>query len=113
MLAVSNISRAANAVRNRIDSDVLSPVRLTSADFRSCSCSGSGATTRQGLARTAVSPGHPRRGADGARIQAHQPSRHADDGRRVIVALLPTGKETVEKVFPGLNQHEAGPSPSG
>ena len=41
-------------------------------------------------------------------------SRHADDGRRVIVALLPDGTETIEKVFPGFNEKNTRqPSPSG
>jgi DNA-binding MarR family transcriptional regulator len=34
-------------------------------------------------------------------------SRHPDDGRRVVVRLRAEGKETIERVFPEFNKHEA------
>lgn len=110
MLAVSNIYRAANAVRNRMEREVLSPVGLTWGGFtilfvlwvwgdreagelaEDC---GIAKGTLSGMLTTLEKSGLIGR------------SRHADDGRRVIVTLLPDGVETIEKVFPGFNEHEA------
>jgi DNA-binding MarR family transcriptional regulator len=36
-----------------------------------------------------------------------QRSRHAEDGRRVVVALRKEGRDTIESVFPEFNRFEA------
>ncbi len=110
MLAVSNIYRAANAVRNRMERDVLSPEGLTWGGFtilfvlwvwgeretgelaEDC---GLAKGTLSGMLTTLEKGGMVDR------------SRHPDDGRRVVVSLEAAGQETIEKVFPRFNEHEA------
>jgi DNA-binding MarR family transcriptional regulator len=110
MLAVSNIYRAANAVRNRMERDVLGPEGLSWGGFtilfvlwvwgeretnelaEDC---GLAKGTLSGMLATLEKTGLVER------------SRHPDDGRRVVVTLLGEGKETMERVFPEFNKHEA------
>jgi DNA-binding MarR family transcriptional regulator len=110
MLAVSNIYRAANAVRNRMERDVLGPEGLSWGGFTilfvlwvwgdretnhlSDDC-GLAKGTLSGMLSTLEKTGLVER------------SRHPDDGRRVVVRLLAEGKETIERVFPEFNKHEA------
>jgi DNA-binding MarR family transcriptional regulator len=110
MLAVSNIYRAANAVRNRMERDVLGPEGLSWGGFTilfvlwvwgdretnhlADDC-GLAKGTLSGMLSTLEKTGLVER------------SRHPDDGRRVVVRLLAEGKETIERVFPEFNKHEA------
>lgn len=110
MLAVSNIYRAANAVRNRMERDVLGPEGLSWGGFTilfvlwvwgeretnelADDC-GLAKGTLSGMLTTLEKSGLVGR------------SRHPDDGRRVVVALLEEGHETIERVFPEFNKHEA------
>jgi DNA-binding MarR family transcriptional regulator len=110
MLAVSNIYRAANAVRNRMERDVLGPEGLSWGGFtilfvlwvwgeretnelaEDC---GLAKGTLSGMLATLEKTGLVER------------TRHPSDGRRVIVALIEEGRETIERVFPEFNKHEA------
>lgn len=110
MLAVSNIYRAANAVRNRMEREVLSPEGLTWGGFtilfvlwvwgdretgelaEDC---GLAKGTLSGMLSTLE------------RSELVVRSRHSEDGRRVIVSISPSGQETIEKVFPRFNENEA------
>jgi DNA-binding MarR family transcriptional regulator len=110
MLAVSNIYRAANAVRNRMERDVLGPEGLSWGGFtilfvlwvwgdretnQLADDCGLAKGTLSGMLSTLEKTGLVER------------SRHPDDGRRVVVRLLAEGKETIERVFPEFNKHEA------
>ena len=110
LLAVSNIYRAANAVRNRMERDVLSPAGLTWGGFtilfvlwvwgdsetgQLAEDCGLAKGTLSGMLTTLE------------KSQLVGRSRHAEDGRRVLVTLLDKGRETIETVFPEFNRHEA------
>lgn len=110
MLAVSNIYRAANAVRNRMERDVLGPEGLSWGGFTilfvlwvwgdretnelADDC-GLAKGTLSGMLSTLEKSGLIER------------SRHPDDGRRVVVDLLDEGRQAIERVFPEFNKHEA------
>ena len=109
MLAVSNIYRAATAVRNRMEREVLAPAGLTWGGFtilfvlwvwgeRETSelaeeC-GIAKGTLSGMLSTLEKGGLVAR------------SRHPEDGRRVLVSLLEAGREKIERVFPDFNRRE-------
>lgn len=110
LLAVSNIYRAANAVRNRMERDVLGPVGLSWGGFtilfvlwvwgdretgQLAEDCGLAKGTLTGMLTTLEKTGLVAR------------SRHPEDGRRVQVALLSGGRELIEEVFPEFNRHEA------
>jgi DNA-binding MarR family transcriptional regulator len=109
LLAVSNIYRAANAVRNRMEREVLSPAGLSWGGFTilfvlwvwgaketaelADDC-GLAKGTLTGMLHTLES----------SRLVARE--RHPEDGRKVVVSLRPLGTETIESVFPRFNQFE-------
>lgn len=110
LLAVSNIYRAANAVRNRMEREVLSPAGLTWGGFTilfvlwvwgdretgelADEC-GVAKGTLSGMVATLERSGLVSR------------SRHPVDGRKVIVHLEDAGEEQMEELFPVFNAHEA------
>ncbi len=109
LLAVSNIYRAANAVRNRMEKEVLGAAGITWGGFtilfvlwvwgdretgQLAEDSGLAKGTLSGMLTTLERMGLVRR------------ARHPEDGRRVIVKLLPDGRELIESVFPRFNQFE-------
>lgn len=109
LMAVSNIYRAANAVRNRMEREVLTPAGLSWGGFtilfvlwvwgeretgelaRDC---GLAKGTLSGMLRTLES---------NALVQR---SRHPVDGRRVLVSLSAAGRDRIEDVFPEFNARE-------
>ncbi len=110
MLAVSNIYRAGNAVRNRMEREVLAPAGLTWGGFtilfvlwvwgeretaQLAEDCGLAKGTLSGMLSTLEKSGLVER------------SRHAGDGRRVVVRLLPDGLDKIESVFPEFNRYEA------
>ena len=110
MLAVSNIYRAANAVRNRMEREVLGPAGLSWGGFtilfvlwvwgeretgQLADDCGLAKGTLSGMLSTLEKSGLVER------------SRHSDDGRRVVVRLLDGGLDTIELVFPEFNRYEA------
>ncbi|MGH8947442.1 MAG: MarR family winged helix-turn-helix transcriptional regulator, partial [Acidimicrobiia bacterium] len=110
MLAVSNIYRAANAVRNRMEREVLGSAGLSWGGFTilfvlwvwgeretgqlAADC-GLAKGTLSGMLTTLEKGGLVER------------SRHAEDGRRVVVRLGQRGRHKIESVFPEFNRHEA------
>lgn len=110
LLAVSNIYRAANAVRNRMEREVLAPEGLSWGGFtilfvlwvwgdretgdlaEDC---GLAKGTLTGMLQTLERSGLVSR------------DRHPDDGRRVIVRIEPAGGDVMETVFPVFNEYEA------
>ncbi len=103
MLAVSNIYRAANAVRNRMEREVLGPAGLSWGGFtilfvlwvwgeretgQLADDCGLAKGTLSGMLSTLEKSGLVER------------SRHSDDGRRVVVRLLDGGLDTIELGFP-------------
>jgi DNA-binding MarR family transcriptional regulator len=110
MLAVSNIYRAATAVRNRMEREVLTPAGLTWGGFTilfvlwvwgdretgdlAGDC-GVAKGTLSGMVSTLEKLGLVRRW------------RHPDDGRKVVVGLEAAGLEKIEVLFPAFNAHEA------
>jgi MarR family transcriptional regulator, organic hydroperoxide resistance regulator len=110
LLAVSNIYRAANAVRNRMERELLSGAGLSWGGFtilfvlwiwgdretgelaEEC---GLAKGTLSGMLTTLEKSGLVER------------SRHPEDGRRVNVSLLQPGLDKIEALFPEFNQMEA------
>lgn len=110
MLAVSNIYRAANAVRNRMERDVLALEGLTWGGFTILFVlwvwgqrETGGLAEDCGLAKGTLS-GMLTTLEKNSLVER---SRHREDGRRVVVSLSPAGEEKIEKVFPLFNEHEA------
>lgn len=110
LLAVSNIYRAANAVRNRMERDVLGPVGLTWGGFTILFVLWvwGDRETGQLAADAALAKGT----LSGMlttleRGDLVSRDRHPEDGRRVIVHLTDEGRERIEDLFPVFNQHEA------
>ena len=110
LLAISNIYRAASAVRNRMEKEVLGPVGLTWGGFtilfvlwvwgdRETAQLAEDASlakgTLSGMLTTLEKAGHISR------------QRHSSDGRRVVVHLENDGRDLIEEVFPVFNDHES------
>jgi MarR family transcriptional regulator, organic hydroperoxide resistance regulator len=110
LAAISNIFRAANAVRNHMERNVLRDVDLSWSSFvtlfvlwiwgemetgrlaEECAVSKG---TLTGVLST----------LEKRKLAARKP--HQSDGRRVLVRLTPGGKRLITKIFPAFNQHEA------
>ena len=110
MAAVSNVYRAANAVRNRVERTVLAPHDLTWTgwvvlwvvwiwgDIESrhvAAEAGISKGTLTGVVNTLMT-----RGLLSRRV-------HPDDARRVLLSLSPKGQELMTAVFPEFNAVEA------
>ena len=110
LLAVSNVFRAATAVRNHMEREVLSPHQLSWSAFvvlfvlrvwgaqeshRLAREAGITGGTLTGVLSTLERRGFARRTA------------HPTDGRRVIVSPTDTGNQAVDEIMPAFNQHEA------
>lgn len=110
LLAISNIYRAANAVRNRMEREVLSSRGLSWGGFtilfvlwiwgdretgQLADDCGIAKGTLTGMLQTLE------------RSDLISRSRHPDDGRRVLVLLEGGGKELIESVFPTFNEYES------
>lgn len=110
LLAVSNIYRAANAVRNRMEREILAPVGLSWGGFTilfvlwvwgdretgalATDC-GLAKGTLSGMLQTLERAGLISR------------ARHPGDGRKVVVHMEPPGHRLIEEVFPAFNEYEA------
>lgn len=110
LAAVSNIYRAANAVRNRMEREVLGPAGLTWGGFTvlfvlwvwgnretgelAADC-GLAKGTLSGMLQTLE------------RSSLVSRARHPEDGRRVIVHLEREGADALERVFPLFNAYES------
>lgn len=110
MLAVSNIYRAANAVRHRMEREVLSPAGLSWGGFtilfvlwiwgdretgQLAEDCGVAKGTLSGMVRTLE------------KLDLIDRSAHPDDGRKVMVHLKPPGEDLIERLFPTFNEYEA------
>jgi len=110
LLAVSNIYRAANAVRNRMERDLLAPAGLSWGGFtilfvlwvwgdretgELAGACGLAKGTLSGMLRT----------LEGSGVVSR--SRHPEDGRKVVVSLTGDGLEKIEALFPAFNRMEA------
>ncbi len=110
LLAVSNVFRAATAVRNHMEREVLSSHELSWSAFvvlfvlRVWGKQESHELAREagitGGTLTGVLTTLERRGFA-------QRSVHPDDGRRVIVRPTAKGRRTVDEIMPVFNHHEA------
>lgn len=110
LLAISNIHRAATAVRNRMEREILTPAGLTWGGFTilfvlwvwgeretnelATDC-GVAKGTLSGMLATLERAGMVKR------------SRHPVDGRRVIVSLEKAGEDEMDGLFPGFNELES------
>lgn len=109
LLAVSNIYRAANAVRNRMEREVLGPEGLSWGGFtilfvlwvwgeretgQLAEDCGLAKGTLSGMLGTLEKTGLVSR------------TRHPEDGRRVLVDLEEGGRKLIERLFPRFNEHE-------
>ncbi|WTX00640.1 MarR family winged helix-turn-helix transcriptional regulator [Streptomycetaceae bacterium NBC_01309] len=110
MAAVSNIYRAATAVRQHLENSVLREAELTWTAFtvlwevwiwgesetrHVAEEAGISKGTLTGVARTLETRGLLKR------------TQHASDGRLVLLALTPAGEELMARVFPAFNAEEA------
>jgi len=110
MAAVSNIYRAANAIRYRLERDVLAAENLSWGAFtvlfvlwvwgdqqtrHLAAEAGVTKGTVTGLLKTLEKRGLVRRSA------------HDEDGRLVLVSLEPKGQDVIERLFPAFNKGEA------
>jgi MarR family transcriptional regulator, organic hydroperoxide resistance regulator len=110
LLAVSNIYRAANAVRSHMEREVLTPAGLSWGGFTilfvlwvwgdretselAVDC-GVAKGTLSGMLATLERQGLVSR------------MRHPEDGRKVIVHLALAGEHAIEELFPTFNAYEA------
>ena len=109
MAAISNIYRAANVVRNHMEQKVLSDYDLSWAAFtvlfvlwiwgeqqtrNLATEAGVTKGTLTGVLKTLETRGFVLR------------QSHPDDGRLVVVRLLPAGRRAIEDVFPRFNEQE-------
>jgi DNA-binding MarR family transcriptional regulator len=110
MAAVSNIYRAANAIRHQMERDVLAEAELSWAAFtvlfvlwiwgdqqtrHLAAEAGVTKGTLTGVLKTLEKRGLARRHA------------HDVDGRLVLVSLEPAGRDVIERLFPAFNEGEA------
>ena len=110
MAAVSNIYRAANAVRNHMESTVLARFDLSWSAFvvlwvlrvwgeqeSHVLAAEAGITggTLTGVVKTMESKGLAQR------------AQHPTDGRRVVVSLTDKGRDVIDRAFPEFNAHES------
>jgi MarR family transcriptional regulator, organic hydroperoxide resistance regulator len=110
MAAVSNIYRAANAIRHQMERDVLAEADLSWAAFtvlfvlwiwgdqqtrHLAAEAGVTKGTLTGVLKTLEKRGLARRHA------------HDEDGRLVLVTLEPAGRAVIERLFPAFNAGEA------
>ncbi|MGD0241541.1 MAG: MarR family transcriptional regulator [Streptosporangiaceae bacterium] len=110
MAAVSNIYRAANAIRNQLEQQVLADEDLSWAAFtvlfvlwiwgdqqtrHLAAEAGVTKGTLTGVLKTLEKRGLARRRG------------HEQDGRLVLVSLEPRGRDVIERLFPAFNQGEA------
>jgi len=110
LLAVSNIYRAANAVRRRMERDVLTPAGLSWGGFtilfvlwvwgdretgQLADDCGVAKGTLTGMVATLEKSGLISRRS------------HPDDGRKVMVQLETPGEELIEHLFPTFNGYES------
>lgn len=110
MTAVSNIFRAANAVRNQLERSVLLPHSLTWTGFvvlwvvwiwepietkEVASEAGIAKATVTGVLNTLEGRGLVKR------------TRGADDRRQMFVELTPDGRKMMKKLFPEFNREES------
>lgn len=109
LLAVSNIYRAANAVRNRMERELLTPAGLSWGGFTilfvlwvwgdretgqlAADC-GVAKGTLSGMLATLE------------RTRMVSRSRHQSDGRKVMVNLEERGHDAIEGLFPAFNAYE-------
>ena len=110
MAAVSNIYRAANAIRNQLEQQVLADEDLSWAAFtvlfvlwiwgdqQSRHLAAEAGVTKGTL--TGVLKTLEKRGL--ARRRGHE-----EDGRLVLVSLEPRGRDVIERLFPAFNRGEA------
>jgi DNA-binding MarR family transcriptional regulator len=110
MAAVSNIYRAANAIRNQLEQRVLAAEDLSWAAFtvlfvlwiwgdqqtrHLAAEAGVTKGTLTGVLKTLEKRGLARRRG------------HEEDGRLVLVSLEPRGQDVIERLFPAFNRGEA------
>jgi DNA-binding MarR family transcriptional regulator len=110
LLAVSNIYRAANAVRNRMEKEVLAPAGLSWGGFtilfvlwvwgdretgELANDCGVAKGTLSGMIATLE------------RLDLVRRTKHPGDGRKVIVHLETEGEGKIEDLFPTFNAYEA------
>ncbi|MGD9996901.1 MAG: MarR family winged helix-turn-helix transcriptional regulator [Ilumatobacteraceae bacterium] len=110
LLAVSNVFRAATAVRNHMEREVLSPHQLSWSAFvvlfvlrvwgareshELAAEAGVTGGTLTGVLSTLERRGFAKR------------KTHPADGRRVIVQPTAKGRRTVDQIMPVFNRHEA------
>lgn len=110
MAAVSNLYRAASAIRNHFERTVLAPHDLTWTGWvvlwvvwiwediearHVAEEAGISKGTLTGVATTLESRGHLRR------------RTHPTDARRVLLSLTPAGRRLMSRLFPLFNQHES------
>ena len=109
LLAVSNIYRAATAVRNRMEKEVLGPAGITWGGFtilfvlwvwgdretgKLAEDCGLAKGTLSGMLNTLE------------RLELVERVRQLEDGRRVTVKLRAGGRQAIEVVFPRFNDFE-------
>jgi MarR family transcriptional regulator, organic hydroperoxide resistance regulator len=110
MAAISNIYRAANAIRNHMERDVLAEEDLSWAAFTVLFVLWiwGDQQTRHLAAEAGVTKGT----LTGVlktleKRDLAQRRGHEEDGRLVMVALRPKGRDIIERLFPAFNAGEA------
>ncbi len=110
LAAVSNIFRAANAIRNHMERHVLRDADLSWSSFVALfvlwiwgDMETGHLADECGVSKGTLS------GVLATLEKADLTARydHPTDGRRVLVRLTPIGKRLIIKVFPAFNQHES------
>lgn len=110
LLAVSNVFRAATAVRNHMEREVLGPHQLSWSAFVVLFVLRVwGRQESHQLAREAGITGGTLTGVLTTLERRGFATRatHPTDGRRVLVSPTPAGRRVVDEIMPAFNRHEA------
>ena len=110
MWAISNVFRSSTALRRHLESTVLAPDRLSWTAFTALWVLWIWGEMESKEFAAAVGISRPTATGVLSTLQRRRlvrRKRAAEDGRVVIVSLTPSGRKTIEELFPRFNAEEA------
>jgi MarR family transcriptional regulator, organic hydroperoxide resistance regulator len=110
MWAISNVFRSSTALRRHLEATVLAPDRLSWTAFTAMWVLWIWGEMESGDLAAAVGISRPTATGVLSTLQRRRCVRRrkaAEDGRIVLVSLTPSGRRTIEALFPRFNDEEA------